>query len=79
MVVIIINTGFVTICKVSDSTKMEVEGKIVEVSTKAEVDNAEKVLIGALSSGVEDIEDVANNTDTDKVVTIRGFEVKLGK
>ena len=55
------NVGSITICGVGGNTKGKIEGKIMEVSTKATVDDAGEVLIGALLSGVGNANNNANN------------------
>lgn len=64
------NAGFMPIYKVSGNTKVVIKSQIVETLTETGVGNAEKVLIGALpgSIRVRDTNNIANSTDTDKVV-----------
>ena len=64
--------GPVTICGVGGGTKGEVEGKIVEASTEATVDDAEEVLTGASPGGVGNADDNANDSGAVPVGRVGG-------
>lgn len=64
--------------RVDSSTKVVVESKIVEALTGVGTSDAEEVLPGALLDEVENTEDTTNGADTNKVVTTRGSEGKVG-
>ena len=71
-----IGIGLVPVYGVDSNTKIVIKGKIIEVSARVKVGNAEKIQTGALfnCNGVKNINNTANSISTDKIVAIGGFK-----
>lgn len=69
--------GSITIYGIGGNIKVEVEGKIIKISTETKVDNIEEVLTRALLGDEKDIENVTNSAGTDKVITTRDLKAEF--